>query len=39
VPLAEAAQIAGISEKSRWELFEEYNARNATAAYSELEWE
>jgi quinoprotein relay system zinc metallohydrolase 2 len=39
VPLAEAAQIAGISEKSHWELFEEYNARNATAAYSELEWE
>jgi quinoprotein relay system zinc metallohydrolase 2 len=39
VPLAEAAQLAGISEKSHWELFEEYNARNATAAYSELEWE
>lgn len=39
VPLATAAQTAGLSEKSRWELFEEYNARNATAAYSELEWE
>jgi quinoprotein relay system zinc metallohydrolase 2 len=39
VPLAEAAQIAGISEKPRWKLFEDYNARNATAAYSELEWE
>jgi quinoprotein relay system zinc metallohydrolase 2 len=39
VPLAEAAQTAGMSEKSHWELFEEYNARNATAAYSELEWE
>lgn len=39
VPLAAAAQIAGSSEKSRWELFEDYNARNATAAYSELEWE
>lgn len=39
VPLAKAAQIAGSSEKSRWELFEDYNARNATAAYSELEWE
>jgi quinoprotein relay system zinc metallohydrolase 2 len=39
VPLAEAAQIAGGSEKSHWTLFEEYNARNATAAYSELEWE
>ncbi len=39
VPLAAAAQMAGVSEKSHWELFEEYNARNATAAYSELEWE
>lgn len=39
VPLATAAQTAGSSEKSRWQLFEDYNARNATAAYSELEWE
>jgi quinoprotein relay system zinc metallohydrolase 2 len=39
VPLADAARLAGISEKSHWELFEDYNARNATAAYSELEWE
>jgi quinoprotein relay system zinc metallohydrolase 2 len=39
VPLADAAQTAGASEKSHWDLFEEYNARNATAAYSELEWE
>ena len=30
---------AGQSERGRWELFEESNARNATAAYSELEWE
>jgi len=39
VPLAQAAQTAGSSEKSHWQLFEDYNARNATAAYSELEWE
>lgn len=39
VPLADAVQTAGASEKSHWELFDEYNARNATAAYSELEWE
>ncbi len=39
VPLAAASRIAAASEKSRWELFEQYNARNATAAYSELEWE
>jgi glyoxylase-like metal-dependent hydrolase (beta-lactamase superfamily II) len=39
VPLAAAATTAGISEKSHFELFDEYNARNATVAYSELEWE
>jgi quinoprotein relay system zinc metallohydrolase 2 len=38
-PLAEAAQAAGLSEKSHWELFPEYNARNTTAAFAELEWE
>jgi quinoprotein relay system zinc metallohydrolase 2 len=39
VPLAAAATTAAASEKSQWDLFGEYNARNATAAYSELEWE
>jgi quinoprotein relay system zinc metallohydrolase 2 len=39
VPIAAAAEQAGASEKSHWDLFGEYNARNATAAYSELEWE
>ena len=34
-----AARGAGQSERNRWELFDEHNARNATAAYSELEWE
>jgi quinoprotein relay system zinc metallohydrolase 2 len=37
--IAIAAKTAGESEHPRWELFEESNARNATAAYSELEWE
>ncbi len=39
VPLAVAAKTACASEKDRWQLFEDYNARNATAAYAELEWE
>jgi quinoprotein relay system zinc metallohydrolase 2 len=39
VPLAAAVQSAGATEKLQWQLFEEYNARNATAAYSQLEWE
>ena len=39
IPLAQAAETAGISQKANWKLFDEYNKRNATAAYSELEWE
>jgi hypothetical protein len=38
-PLAAAAQTAEASEKLHRELFEEYNARNATAVFAELEWE
>ena len=34
-----AANLAGASERSRWQLFDDYNARNATAAFSEIEWE
>ena len=37
-PLAAAARTAGQTEKNAWELFEEYNARNATTAFVELEW-
>ena len=37
--LAEAARRAGLSERDAWELFDDFNARNATAAYHELEWE
>ena len=39
VPLAQAVQTAGRSESSKWALFEDYNERNATTAYAELEWE
>ncbi len=35
----QAAQTAGRSEASRWQLFGVYNPRNATAGYAELEWE
>jgi glyoxylase-like metal-dependent hydrolase (beta-lactamase superfamily II) len=38
-PITTAAQRAAEDEKDRWRLFEEYNARNATAAFAELEWE
>jgi quinoprotein relay system zinc metallohydrolase 2 len=38
-PITVAADSAAASERSRWELFDEYNARNATAAFSEIEWE
>jgi quinoprotein relay system zinc metallohydrolase 2 len=37
-PIAAAGTAAG-SERSRWELFDDFNARNATAAFSEIEWE
>ncbi len=39
VPIRTAAEKAAASERSRWELFDDYNARNATAAFSEIEWE
>ena len=37
--IATAAKRASESERTRWELFDESNSRNATAAYAELEWE
>jgi quinoprotein relay system zinc metallohydrolase 2 len=39
VPIGVAADTAAGSERSRWQLFDDYNARNATAAFSEIEWE
>jgi quinoprotein relay system zinc metallohydrolase 2 len=38
-PITVAAGTAAASERPRWELFDDYNARNATAAFSEIEWE
>jgi quinoprotein relay system zinc metallohydrolase 2 len=37
--IATAVQTAAQTERDRWALFDEYNARNATAAFAELEWE
>ena len=39
VPLAQAADQIDQAERGRWRLFDDYNPRNATAAYGELEWE
>ena len=38
-PIKAASETAAASERARWELFDDYNARNATAAFSEIEWE
>lgn len=38
-PLRDAVKTAGASERSNWHLFDDYNERNATAAFAELEWE
>jgi len=38
-PITVAADMAAASERSQWRLFDDYNARNATAAFSEIEWE
>ncbi len=37
-PISKAAAAAQ-SEKDKWGLFNDYNTRNATAAFAELEWE
>jgi quinoprotein relay system zinc metallohydrolase 2 len=37
--ISEAVKTAAQSERDKWELFDEYNERNATTAFAELEWE
>lgn len=39
VPMAQAVPQIAQSERGRWQLFDDYNPRNATVAFSELEWE
>ncbi|MBR0782010.1 quinoprotein relay system zinc metallohydrolase 2 [Bradyrhizobium iriomotense] len=38
-PIRAAADKAAAEEQPHWQLFDDYNARNATAAFSEIEWE
>ncbi|HTZ67418.1 MAG TPA: quinoprotein relay system zinc metallohydrolase 2 [Roseiarcus sp.] len=38
-PVEGATKWAGQSERDDWRLFDDYNARNVTAAYSEFEWD
>jgi quinoprotein relay system zinc metallohydrolase 2 len=38
-PLARAVPDIGSAERNRWQLFDDYNPRNATTAFSELEWQ
>jgi quinoprotein relay system zinc metallohydrolase 2 len=37
--LQQATDTIGLGERGHWLLFDSYNARNVTAAYTELEWE
>ncbi|SNR67287.1 quinoprotein relay system zinc metallohydrolase 2 [Puniceibacterium sediminis] len=37
--LGDAVQVIAQSEAPHWDLFGAYNARNATVAFTELEWE
>jgi quinoprotein relay system zinc metallohydrolase 2 len=38
-PIERAIPAIAQSERGRWRLFDDYNPRNATAAFSELEWQ
>lgn len=38
-PMTQATRHIGESQRGKWMLFDEFNRRNATAAYKELEWE
>lgn len=37
--IGEAAETVATEEAPNWQLFDAYNARNATVAFTELEWE
>lgn len=37
--IPETVATAGLAERGNWALFDDYNGRNVTQAYKELEWE
>ena len=37
--ISQAAKTVGQTERDHWALFDDYNGRNVTEAYSELEWD
>jgi quinoprotein relay system zinc metallohydrolase 2 len=37
--IEDAVATVGASERDNWKLFDDYNGRNVTAAFKELEWE
>ena len=37
--ISEANKTVGQTERAKWALFDDYNGRNVTEAYRELEWE
>jgi len=37
--IEQAVATVGLPERDRWLLFDDYNGRNVTSAYKELEWE
>jgi quinoprotein relay system zinc metallohydrolase 2 len=37
--IEDAVATVGASERGNWKLFDDYNGRNVTAAFKELEWE
>jgi quinoprotein relay system zinc metallohydrolase 2 len=39
IPIEEAVNVVGLSERDRWRLFDDYHGGNVTQAFKELEWE
>lgn len=37
--IEQAVATVGLTERDRWVLFDDYNGRNVTSAFKELEWE